>query len=109
MQGERQRGAVAAWGESPACRLDRTRRYDNAIPFESKTVEGKSAGLETFPGTPLVLNFFASWRDPGREEMPPINELAAKAGGNYPVLGIAVEDTRAAVTDYAKEARLPST
>ena len=81
------------------------------MPFhsESKTVEGKSAGLETFPGTPLVLNFFASWRDPGREEMPLINELAAKAGGNYPVLGIAVEDTRAAVTDYAKEARLPST
>lgn len=56
-----------------------------------------------------MLNFFASWRDPGREEMPLINELAAKAGGNYPVLGIAVDDTRAAVTDYAKEARLPST
>lgn len=56
-----------------------------------------------------MLNFFASWRDPGRQEMPLINQLAPKAGGNYPVLGIAVDDTRAAVTDYAKEARLPST
>jgi len=78
----------------------------NAIPFELKTLEGKSAGLETFRGKPLVINFFASWCDPCREEMPLINELGAKAGANYQVLGIAVEDTRAAVTEYVKEAKL---
>ena len=77
-----------------------------AIPFDLKTLEGKSAGLETFRGKPLVISFFASWCDPCREEMPLVNELAAKAGGNYHVLGIAVEDTRAAVTEYVKEARL---
>jgi thiol-disulfide isomerase/thioredoxin len=77
-----------------------------AIPFELKTLEGKSAGLETFRGKPLVINFFASWCDPCREEMPLINELAAKSSANYHVLGIAVEDTRAAVSDYVKEARL---
>lgn len=77
-----------------------------AIPFELKTLEGKSAGLETFRGKPLVINFFASWCDPCREEMPLINELSTKAGGSYHVLGIAVEDTRAAVTEYAKEAKL---
>ena len=38
--------------------------------------------------------------------MPLINDLAAKAGGSYQVLGIAVEDTRAAVIEYAKEAKL---
>jgi peroxiredoxin len=39
--------------------------------------------------------------------MPLINELAAKAGKDgYNVLGIAVEDTRAAVSEYAKEAKL---
>lgn len=77
-----------------------------AIPFDLKTLEGKSAGLETFRGKPLVINFFASWCDPCREEMPLINELAAKAGSSYQVLGIAVEDTRAAVTEYIKEAKL---
>ena len=78
----------------------------NAIPFEVKTLEGKPAGLENFRGKALVINFFASWCDPCREEMPLINELAAKAAGNYQVLGIAVEDTRAAVVEYAKEAKL---
>jgi cytochrome c biogenesis protein CcmG, thiol:disulfide interchange protein DsbE len=78
----------------------------NAISFDLKTLEGKSAGLDTFRGKPLVVNFFASWCDPCREEMPLINELATKAGGSYQVLGIAVEDTRAAVLEYAKEAKL---
>ena len=77
-----------------------------AVPFDLKTLEGKAAGLETFRGKPLVLNFFASWCDPCRDEMPLINELAAKAVGNYQVLGIAVEDSRAAVSEYAKEAKL---
>jgi cytochrome c biogenesis protein CcmG/thiol:disulfide interchange protein DsbE len=78
-----------------------------AVPFDLKTLGGKAAGLETFRGKPLVLNFFASWCDPCREEMPLINELAAKgAKQGYNVLGIAVEDSRAAVTEFAREAKL---
>ena len=54
-----------------------------------------------------MINFFASWCDPCREEMPLINELAAKSGKDgYGVLGIAVEDTRAAILQYAQEAKL---
>jgi cytochrome c biogenesis protein CcmG/thiol:disulfide interchange protein DsbE len=77
-----------------------------AVPFELKTLDGSPAGLESYHGKPLILSFFASWCDPCREEMPLINEIAAKASGNYQVLGIAVEDSRAAVTDYVTEAKL---
>jgi len=78
-----------------------------AIPFELKSLEGKSVGLNSFRGKPLVVNFFASWCDPCREEMPLINDLAFKgAKGGYSVLGIAVEDNRAAVTEYAREFQL---
>lgn len=77
-----------------------------AVPFDLKTLEGKAAGLESFRGKPLVINFFASWCDPCRDEMPLINDLATKAAGNYQVLGIAVEDTRAAVTEYVIAAKL---
>jgi cytochrome c biogenesis protein CcmG, thiol:disulfide interchange protein DsbE len=63
--------------------------------------------LAAFHGKPLVVNFFASWCDPCREEMPLINELATKANRDgYHVLGIAVEDSRAAVMEYVKEAKL---
>jgi peroxiredoxin len=77
------------------------------IPFELRTLDGKAISLESFRGKPLVLNFFASWCDPCREEMPLINELAAQSGNKgYSVLAIAVEDSRAAVTEYAKESKL---
>lgn len=78
-----------------------------AVPFDLKSFDGKSAGLASFRGKPLVVNFFASWCDPCREEMPLINELASKgAKESYSVLGIAVEDSRVAVTEYAKESKL---
>jgi cytochrome c biogenesis protein CcmG/thiol:disulfide interchange protein DsbE len=78
-----------------------------AIAFNLKSVDGNSVGLASFRGKPLMMNFFASWCDPCREEMKPINELAAKGGKDgYAVVGIAVEDTRAAIMQYAQEAKL---
>jgi cytochrome c biogenesis protein CcmG/thiol:disulfide interchange protein DsbE len=79
----------------------------SAIAFNLQTLDGKAIGLDSFRGKPLIMNFFATWCDPCREEMPLINELAAKMNRDgYLVLGIAVEDSRAAVTEYAKEAKL---
>ena len=79
----------------------------SAIAFSVQTLDGKTSTLETFRGKPLVVNFFASWCDPCRDEMPLINDVAsAAAKEGYNVLGIAVEDTRAAVTEFSKEAKL---
>jgi peroxiredoxin len=78
-----------------------------AVDFDLKTLDEKTARLDDFRGKPLVINFFASWCDPCREEMPFINELASKAArAGYRVLGIAVEDGRASVTQYAEQAKL---
>ena len=78
-----------------------------AIAFDLKSMDGSSVGLASFRGKPLMMNFFASWCDPCREEMPLINEMAARsAKDGYAVLGIAVEDSRAAIMQYAQEAKL---
>lgn len=78
-----------------------------AVEFQLQTLEGKSINLESYRGKPLVLNFFASWCDPCRDEMPLINELAGNSDkGNYRVLGVAVEDSRAALDEYKKESHL---
>jgi len=78
-----------------------------AIDFDLRSMDGSSVGLATFRGKPLMMNFFASWCDPCREEMPLINEIAARSGKDgYAVLGIAVEDSRAAIMQYAQEAKL---
>ena len=78
-----------------------------ANAFDLKTLDGKPVGLETFRGKPLVINFFASWCDPCREEMPVLNQLASKSSKEaYAILGIAVEDTRPALTQYVEEAKV---
>jgi cytochrome c biogenesis protein CcmG/thiol:disulfide interchange protein DsbE len=78
-----------------------------AVAFDLKSLDGKPLNLESFRGKPLVLNFFASWCDPCRDEMPLINELASQGSKNgYNMLGIAVEDSRAALIDFAKESKL---
>ena len=78
-----------------------------AVAFELKSVDDRPIRLADFRGKPLMMNFFATWCDPCREEMPLINALAAKAGKNsYAVLGIAVEDSRSAVMQYTQEAKL---
>jgi len=78
-----------------------------AVEFDLRSLEGKRLNLEFFHGKPLVLNFFASWCDPCRDEMPLINELASQGNKiGYSVLGVAVEDTRAALVEFAKAAKL---
>ena len=101
-------GSAVAWGQHghttpvPAPAIGA-----HAVDFELKLLDGKSVSLEQLRGKPVVLNFFASWCDPCREEMPLINEIAAGADkGGYQVIGIAVEDTRAAVMQFSKEAQL---
>ena len=99
----------AAWPQHthPAAQSAAPKVGAPAISFDLKTLDGKQAGLESFRGQPLIINFFATWCDPCREEMPLINDLAMKADKDgYHVLGIAVEDSRAAVTEYVKDARL---
>ena len=79
----------------------------SAIAFSLQTLDGISVTLDTLHGKPFVMNFFASWCDPCREEMPLINQLAsAGTKDGYTLLGVAVEDTRAAITEYAKEYKL---
>jgi cytochrome c biogenesis protein CcmG, thiol:disulfide interchange protein DsbE len=78
-----------------------------AVAFDLKALDGKPLNLELFHGKPLVLNFFASWCDPCRDEMPLINELASQGNKNgFSVVGVAVEDTRAALLEFAKESKL---
>ncbi len=54
-----------------------------------------------------MINFFASWCDPCRDEMPLLNELARRADERgYRLLGVAVEDTRAFVVQFVQAAKI---
>jgi thiol-disulfide isomerase/thioredoxin len=48
----------------------------------------------------VLVHFFATWCEPCREELPALNRLAARAGGNVTVLAIAVADADSSVQRF---------
>lgn len=56
--------------------------------------KGKAYALSQFKGKPLILNFWATWCEPCRDEMPEISELAS-ANPQIAVLGLAIDEAAA--------------
>lgn len=46
------------------------------------------------PGTPVVVNFFASWCVPCREELPLLEQAARRSAGSVSFVGVDVNDSR---------------
>lgn len=75
-------------------------------------LDGQSMGMEKFRGRPLIVNFWARWCAPCREEIPELVKLhAEQAADGIEVIGVALEalDKIEAVRDFAKtyEMRYP--
>jgi peroxiredoxin len=61
-----------------------------AAPFQATTLTGHSVSLGSYRGRPLVLNFFAAWCDPCRQEAPEFVRLDHRYGGRIGLLSVAV-------------------
>jgi thiol-disulfide isomerase/thioredoxin len=67
---------------------------------------GKPQSLKQYEGKVVVLNFWASWCEPCREEMPELSELHnSYKDKNVVVLGVAIEDV-AGINDFLKETKV---
>lgn len=55
---------------------------------------GKAYPLAQYRGKPVILNFWATWCEPCREEMPEISALAS-AHPEIAVLGVAIDEAEA--------------
>jgi thiol-disulfide isomerase/thioredoxin len=65
-------------------------------------LNGTSKSLRDFLGHPLIVNFWATWCEPCRREMPLLQQLQQRhQGEGLQVLGVAV-DSRPAVQQYLR-------
>jgi thiol-disulfide isomerase/thioredoxin len=68
--------------------------------FSLPTIGGAAAALEAARGHVVLVHFFATWCESCREELPALNRLAARAGGNVTVLAVAVADADRSVQRF---------
>jgi thiol-disulfide isomerase/thioredoxin len=68
--------------------------------------EGSPRSLSGWKGQPLIINFWATWCGPCREEIPLLNTLRKeRSADRLEVIGIAI-DERQAVLKFANEIRM---
>jgi len=76
--------------ESPASAAGNAGRM--APPFSLPDISGNSVSSSRFMGKPTVINFFATWCPPCREEIPGFVEVFNKYRGNgFELVGISLD------------------
>ena len=64
---------------------------DRAPEFSLRDINGKTVNLSDFKGKAVILNFFASWCPPCRQEVPDFIELERSYGDKgFAMVGIAL-------------------
>lgn len=63
--------------------------------------------LEALQGKPLVVNYWATWCEPCKDEMPRLVEAARRYEGEIQFLGVDVEDGAEAAREFIEEMDIP--
>ena len=74
-----------------------------APDFTLPTMTGANITLSELEGTPVVLNFWATWCNPCRGELPFFENVAQQSGGEIEVIAINVGDSVSTVQDFFGE------
>ena len=74
-----------------------------APDFAIENLDGGTVRLSEFRGTPVVLNFWASWCTPCRKEFPLFRSTLADTNDQFQMVGVDTGDLRGDARQFAEE------
>jgi peroxiredoxin len=101
--------AVAGTGTDPlqALGLQAPNEAVAAPEFSLSDLAGKKVQLKAFRGKLVLLNFFATWCDPCREEMPGMERLfRAHQDNGFVVLAVNLQESAKTVRPFVQQLKL---
>lgn len=75
-----------------------------APPFSLDDVRSPGTPVALAGGRPTVVNFFAAWCVPCRQELPLLERASQRSAGTVSFVGVDVNDSRTAATDLLDRA-----
>ncbi len=101
---------AARVAELPAQSLDWLAVGDTAYNFYLPDLDGNLIDLESFRGQPVILNFWATWCAPCRQEMPALQAVYdAYQADELVILAVNAQESHQDVTDFFNELDLTFT
>lgn len=85
---------------NPSGRVPAPQPGHPAPDFTLTTLSGETLTLSDLRGTPVVLNFWATWCGPCRSEMPAFEAVSEAYAGQVVFVGVNVAETPDAVQDF---------
>jgi cytochrome c biogenesis protein CcmG/thiol:disulfide interchange protein DsbE len=74
-----------------------------APELPSQVLRGPKVDLASLRGRPALVNFWASWCEPCKQEAPELERLARSLHGNARLVGVDWNDTTANATAFIRE------
>jgi cytochrome c-type biogenesis protein len=81
-------------------------KFEQVPDIQFQTLAGRPLALNELRGRVVLLNFWATWCIPCREEIPVLNEMQHELEGQgLKIVGASLEDTAEGIRAYQKEVR----
>jgi thiol-disulfide isomerase/thioredoxin len=92
-------------GENAPIFVERGSVSDNssAPNFSLRDISGKMVNLDNYIGKVIIINFWATWCVPCKEEMPFLEEFSKKNSEDIVMIGIDIGDNVEDVKDFINE------
>lgn len=70
--------------------------------FTLETLDGDTVSVSDYKGKGLLINFWATWCGPCREEMPLMNEYYQKYDDEFEILAVNIAESDLAVSTFVR-------
>jgi thiol-disulfide isomerase/thioredoxin len=73
------------------------------IPLTGKLITGGSFDLSQLKGKVVLIQYWATWCEPCKADMPLLKDLRGKFKGNFEVVGVCLDSDKKEMTDFLAE------